>query len=167
MTFCETRGLTLDEAMGAATTALMDDTSLQCVGLGGAALSPIQEPEVSSHVYACKWELAHAYALNEAGAMRMAQWRYTPHARGVNVYGWGTHFDQTLPCLTQGLVVPTVAFQRALWGDQLTTTNNHSWVYRWIMRARNTVTPYAHQVFLEYLFWVLGHVSAAAGVIPK
>jgi hypothetical protein len=153
--------------MGAATAALVGATPLQCVGLGGAVLSPIQEPEVSPHVYACKWELAHAYALNEAGASQMAQWRYMPHRRGTNVYGWGAHFDQQLPCLTQGLVVPTVAFQRALWGDQLTTTNSHSWVYRWIMRARNAVTPYALQVFLEYLFWALGRVSAAAGVVPK
>ena len=146
-------GYTVLDALAAARRALATGET-DVVAVGAMALSPFRT-ELVPCVWTARWNFAHAYVVSAAAAQTIVEWEYVPPSH-PRAYGGGSHYDQRLASgLRQSMFIPTIAFQHGYSGDQLTTTNPDSWMYRAAQWARWLVTPRLPQIFLEKLMWYL------------
>ena len=131
----------------------LDTGKTNVVGLGGYCVAPMGA-EVVDSVRRSRWNCAHCYVLSAAGAREVLSWEYR---RASNTYGMGAHYDQVMSArLTQSILLPTIAFQRAHYGDEdITTTATGSYFYTVAQFVRNIINPRTPQIFLEYLFYMM------------
>lgn len=152
--FEERRDMTVPRAIKEAIEGVRA-VSAQQVAIGGVPVSPLRHRHGA--VYATMFQMTHAYAIGKKGATIVRALRFSC---GGRIMRMGDHLDQHMSrVLTQAVVFPTVAFQRA--AIDATTSHSSSYVYYGLTVLRDIVGQRSVQICLEVFFWVLGRFADA------
>lgn len=152
--FEERRNMSVSRAISEAIEGVRG-ASAQQVAIGGVPVSPLRHRHGA--VYATMFQMTHAYAIGKKGAMIVRDLRFSCSGRIMRM---GDHLDQHMSrALTQAVVFPSVAFQRA--AIDATTSHSSSYIYYALTVLRDLVGQRSVQVCLEFFFWVLGRLADA------
>jgi hypothetical protein len=119
----------------------------EVIGLGGFAMRPFQY-STQKNIFKTKFTMSHAYIISKDAAFKMSKWKYDY-----------THYDQCMmKRLNQGLMFPSIAFQKSRLHGELTTTGS-SKIYIMLTFVRNLLSSYILQIVIEYAAFVVGFIQ--------
>lgn len=154
--FAECKEYDVKFAIRLAHEAIVNE-GFDCVALGAIPIRGLI-PSKMPHVFETVFHYTHAYAVSRSAAETIAKWEY--RANPNSFFHTGAHFDHRVAMeFRQGMLVPTVAFQRDIRGlkEEVTTTDNSSF-YVFIVRLRNLASAKNFQTGMVALFRVIGWV---------
>ena len=139
-----------DSAIASARAALEDGIA-EIVAVGAIPITPMRRVKGHPHIRRAKWQLTHAYMVGQATARKITSWSFATHGRWMRTLD---HYDHQLTRqLTQAIVTPTAAFQRA--NADVSTTSRQA-LYLFITSLRDAVQQRRVQRITEWLLLRVG-----------